>query len=172
MERAWAATIFLLLSVCLNQPAQTQSAQTQSAQTPNEASCLPNPQLTPGRAGNSTAADICNVDSNNPAEEIPVQLKGKVLVRYGIGRYEIGYNIDHLIPPTLGGSNSINNLWPQPLAGLWCWHRKNRLERRLRKLVCSGQLSLQEAQREIATDWISAYKRYIGMPKQTQPAQP
>jgi hypothetical protein len=159
MGRAWAVTIFLFLSIGLSQQSPAQ----------NEASYLPDPQLTPGRAGRATAADICNTDYDNPAEEIPVELKGRVLVRYGIGRYEVGYNIDHLIPPKLGGTNSINNLWPQPLAGLWCWHRKNRLERRLRKLVCSGQLSLEQAQREIATDWISAYKKYIGMPKQTPP---
>ena len=29
-------------------------------------------------------------------------------------------------------------------------------------LVISGKLDLQTAQREIATDWIAAYKKYIG----------
>jgi hypothetical protein len=29
-------------------------------------------------------------------------------------------------------------------------------------LVCAGQLSLDQAQHEIATDWLAAYRRYIG----------
>jgi hypothetical protein len=36
------------------------------------------------------------------------------------------------------------------------------LEDRLHALVVSGKLDLQTAQREIATDWIAAYKKYIG----------
>jgi hypothetical protein len=157
-----AATIFLLLSVCLCQEPLAQ----------DESACLPDAHLTPGRAAVATAADICNPDYDNPEEDIPVELKERVFARYGIGRYEVGYNVDHLIPPKLGGTNSIKNLWPQPLAGVWCWYRKNRLERRLRKLVCSGQLTLAQAQREIATDWVSAYKKYVGMPKDLQPTQP
>jgi hypothetical protein len=66
-----------------------------------------------------------------------------------------------LIPPKLGGSNSLKNLWPQPLAGDWTYQMKNRLERRLRKLACSGALDLRIAQQEIATDWIGAYKKYL-----------
>jgi len=33
------------------------------------------------------------------------------------------------------------------------------LERKLHKLVCAGQLDLGTAQREIASDWIEAYKK-------------
>ena len=35
------------------------------------------------------------------------------------------------------------------------------LERKLHKLVCAGQLDLGTAQREIASDWIEAYKKYV-----------
>ena len=35
------------------------------------------------------------------------------------------------------------------------------LERKLHKLVCADQLDLKTAQREIATDWIEAYKKYV-----------
>jgi len=38
---------------------------------------------------------------------------------------------------------------------------KNALERKLHKLVCVGQLHLKSAQREIASDWIEAYKKYV-----------
>ena len=36
-----------------------------------------------------------------------------------------------------------------------------RFQRKLHKLVCAGQLDLKTAQREIATDWIEAYKKYV-----------
>jgi hypothetical protein len=92
--------------------------------------------------------------------------KRQVFDRYRIDKHEFGYKVDHLIPVRLGGSNSMDNLWPQPLSGEWCWQRKNKLERKLRKMVCLGHLDLKTAQQEIATDWVSAYKKYIGDPGQ------
>jgi hypothetical protein len=38
---------------------------------------------------------------------------------------------------------------------------KDALEDRLREMVCDGTLDLTEAQREIAGDWIGAYKKYF-----------
>jgi hypothetical protein len=32
----------------------------------------------------------------------------------------------------------------------------------LHELVCSGKLSLEEAQKAIATNWIQAYEQYVG----------
>jgi hypothetical protein len=37
---------------------------------------------------------------------------------------------------------------------------KDALERKLHKLVCAGQVDLKTAQREIASNWIEAYKKY------------
>jgi hypothetical protein len=42
-----------------------------------------------------------------------------------------------------------------------------RFQRKLHKLVCAGQLDLKTAQREIASDWIEAYKKYV---RRTPPA--
>jgi hypothetical protein len=58
----------------------------------------------------------------------------------------------------LGGANDIANLWPQPYGGPWGAEAKDRLENRLHRLVCSGELDLAAAQHEIATDWIAAYR--------------
>ena len=63
----------------------------------------------------------------------------------------------HLIPLELGGANSIQNLWPQfylPKPGA---RQKDVVENRLHKSVCSGAMSLAEAQRRIATNWYSEY---------------
>jgi hypothetical protein len=67
-----------------------------------------------------------------------------------------------LIAPGLGGTENIHNLWPEPskTAG-WNALVKDDLEERLHQLVCSGDLDLSTAQRDIATDWIAAYKKYF-----------
>ena len=39
---------------------------------------------------------------------------------------------------------------------------KDALERKLHNLVCAGKLDLKTAQREIASNWIEAYKKYVG----------
>ena len=70
--------------------------------------------------------------------------------------------MDHLIPLSLGGSNSIPNLWPQSYHTTpWNAHVKDVLEVRLHNLVCNGKVDLQTAQHEIATNWIKAYQKYI-----------
>jgi hypothetical protein len=42
---------------------------------------------------------------------------------------------------------------------------KDQLEDHLHELVCQGKVQLTTAQNEIATDWISAYKRYFNTDK-------
>jgi hypothetical protein len=67
-----------------------------------------------------------------------------------------------LIPLSLGGSNSIRNLWPQSTkTSPWNSCVKDALDRKLHNLVCVGQLDLKAAQREIAANWIEAYKKYV-----------
>ena len=128
----------------------------------------PNPRLTPGDALNVTADDLCKPGHAEIEGKTPVQVKRQVFDRYGIRGNLVGYNVDHLIPPELGGSSSIKNIWPQPLAGEWTYHMKNLLERRLLKLVCSGALDLKIAQQEIARDWIGTYKKYVSAPGQVR----
>ena len=38
---------------------------------------------------------------------------------------------------------------------------KDQLERLLPQMVCEGTLSLRTAQRDIASDWVAAYKQYF-----------
>lgn len=72
------------------------------------------------------------------------------------------YEEDHLISLEIGGHPSDpNNLWPQEWAGEWGAHKKDTLENKLHRLICSGQLSLQEAQDAIRTNWIDAYRKFI-----------
>jgi hypothetical protein len=72
------------------------------------------------------------------------------------------YEEDHLISLQLGGHpTDPQNLWPQPYR-IKCGARvKDVLETRLKKMICEGKISLAQAQKEIATNWIAAYKKYI-----------
>jgi hypothetical protein len=57
----------------------------------------------------------------------------------------------------------VANLWPQSFdTQPWNARMKDALENRLHALVCAGRLSLEQAQREIAADWIGAYGRHVG----------
>src|SRR5437899_8179304 len=73
---------------------------------------LPDPKLTPGEATALTKEEVCGTSHTALIDPIPVRVKGQVFARYGISTTgPTSYNIDHLIPMKLGGSNSIKNLW-------------------------------------------------------------
>ena len=73
------------------------------------------------------------------------------------------YELDHLIPLAVGGApRDPANLWPQPYeAGTGGARVKDRLEVRLRDLVCSGELRLRTAQDAVAENWWTAYTTYV-----------
>jgi hypothetical protein len=74
-----------------------------------------------------------------------------------------GCEIDHLNSLELGGSNEQTNLWPEPYHGTdWNAHVKDQLENFLHTHGCSGDIALDQAQKEIATDWIASYKERFG----------
>jgi 5-methylcytosine-specific restriction endonuclease McrA len=68
-----------------------------------------------------------------------------------------GCEIDHLISRELGGDDALENLWPQPYTQHPGAHEKDWLENQLHKEVCNGDITLDEAQKEIKTDWYAAY---------------
>jgi hypothetical protein len=94
---------------------------------------------------------------------VSAEEKRRVYAEYGITSHGAGgYEIDHLIPLELGGTNYIKNLWPQPALPTPGFHEKDILETTLHDRVCAGSLDLQAAQHEIATDWFAAYQRFAG----------
>jgi hypothetical protein len=121
----------------------------------------PDPEITPGVALPISEVQLC--EGGPKPRLIPASVGREVFDRYGIDRPKSGvYELDHLIPPELGGASEPRNFWPQPFsAGEWNAHAKDALEDRLRELVCSHQLSLAAAQREIASDWVAAYKKHF-----------
>jgi hypothetical protein len=70
------------------------------------------------------------------------------------------YEEDHLISLQLGGDpKDPKNLFPQPYEGNNA-RKKDVVETKLKKLVCSGTIKLVDAQKAISTDWVKAYNKY------------
>jgi hypothetical protein len=74
------------------------------------------------------------------------------------------YELDHLVPVSIGGApGDPKNIWPQSRrTEPWNAEIKDTLEDVLHHEVCAGQVPLKEAQDAIRTDWIAAYKKYVG----------
>jgi hypothetical protein len=124
---------------------------------------LPDPKLTPGDTFPNVTADILSQPGyTKSVRDVPESERERVFSEYGVIHHASGeYEVDHLIPLELGGSNDIKNLWPEPYHGAWNAHVKDRLEDKLHSMVADHQIALGEAQKEIAADWITAYKRYV-----------
>jgi hypothetical protein len=124
---------------------------------------VPDSNLTPGAALPVTTDDICVPGYTRVVRDVPSSVKRQAYSEYGIASHQPGeYEVDHLISLELGGSNSIRNLWPQSYrTEPWNARVKDALENELHDRVCSGQLDLATAQREIAGNWIAAYKKYF-----------
>jgi hypothetical protein len=103
---------------------------------------------------------------------VPTSESDAVYARYHVVHVPYAHEVDHLISLELGGSNAIGNLWPEPYAGVWGARTKDVLENRLHDLVCSGMLSLPKAQHLEATDWVAAYRRFVGHPPSAASTHP
>ncbi len=131
---------------------------------------LPNPQLTPGDTLPVTLHEICVNGYAGKTRSVGESLKMQVYRAYGMDKPRTGYcsgphgcEVDHLISLELGGANTFKNLWPQPYDGQHNAHQKDKLENRLHEMICTGKISLQQAQHDIATNWIAAYRQYVGL---------
>lgn len=73
------------------------------------------------------------------------------------------YEEDHFIPLEAGGNpTDPGNLWPQPWDGPHGAHKKDVIETKLKRLVCAKTITLVAAQTAIRTDWVAAYRKYVG----------
>lgn len=114
--------------------------------------------------------NICNKNwstkSIRPSASYTTSLKKKQLIdmKYSDTNTSL-YEEDHLISLELGGHpTDPKNLWPEP------WNipyqntdlgarSKDKVENYLHAQVCSGALTLQEAQKEIITNWVDVYNK-------------
>jgi hypothetical protein len=127
-----------------------------------ESGVLPVRSLTPGATGNANIAALC-AEQALAKPTIPEAVRSAILHDYRMERVpEPEYELDYLITPELGGIADRRNVWPERYdSRVWNAHVKDELERLLAQLVCQGKLDLVTAQRDIAANWIAAYKKYF-----------
>jgi hypothetical protein len=100
---------------------------------------LPDHHCTPGIVATTDAKVVCTPGYTQRVRNVSQRTKNRLYYEYGIRRHSSGqYEIDHLIPLELGGSNSIRNLFAEGAAPRPGFHQKDALENRLHALVCSG----------------------------------
>ena len=124
------------------------------------ANALPDPACTPGAVFPDVTADqVCQSGYSSKVRNVPESVKNKVYAEYGIASHTPGqYEVDHHISLELGGSNDIANLWPEPAEPRPGFHEKDKVENYLHGQVCNGKMSLQDAQYQIATNWMAVYQ--------------
>jgi uncharacterized protein YceK len=120
---------------------------------------LQDPACTPGAIFPDATKDrICQSGYASSVRNVPTSVKNKAYSSYGILQHTTGqYEVDHLISLELGGSNDISNLWPEAASPVPGFHQKDKVENYLHDQVCSGAVSLAQAQSEIATNWLDVY---------------
>ncbi len=123
-------------------------------------SLYPNPTLTPGDVLSVDTSKICVSGYTSTVRDVPLSLKKQVYAEYGVSYPQAtgAYEVDHFIPLEIGGSNDIKNLWLEPASPIPGFHQKDQYENYSHSQVCSGVITIQEAQRRMTTDW---YKYWI-----------
>ncbi len=125
---------------------------------------LPDSACTPGAVfTEATKEQICVPGYTKTVRDVPNSLKDQVFAEYGITSHPTGeYEVDHLIPLELGGSNDIANLWPEAADPKPGFHEKDQVENYLHDQMCAGAIPLRQAQAQIAANWLTVYQQVQG----------
>ena len=135
----------------------------------------PDPVRTPGATNPDITQEnihetICNprwsTKSIRPEAGYTHRLKIEQIGEYGYSDSRLNdYEEDHFIPLELGGNpTDPQNLWPEPFETSIAdggAHAKDKVENYLHAEVCSGSLTLEQAQHEIAEDWYRVYQTSV-----------
>jgi len=127
---------------------------------------LPDPLCTPGEIDPNVTQDnltatVCHsgyTQTVRPPVSYTNSLKKQQIIDYGYRDTAMGdYEEDHFISLELGGSpKDSRNLWPEPHSSP---NEKDKVENYLHLQICSGKLSLLQAQEEITKNWYEIYKK-------------
>jgi hypothetical protein len=125
---------------------------------------LPDSACTPGDIfPNATKDQICTPGYSSSVRSVSDSEKNAAYAEYGIVSHTAGqYEVDHLVSLELGGSNDISNLFPEAASPTPGFHEKDAVENYLHDQMCSGAVTLADAQREIATNWLAVYAQMRG----------
>lgn len=132
---------------------------------------LPDPRLTPGAINPQVSQSnihqtVCVrgfTKTIRPPAYYTNGLKKTQIAQYGYADTNPrDYEEDHLIALSIGGNpTDPRNLWPQPRNAQWGADQKDDLEFVLYKMVCHEEISLADAQRAMAGNWVRAYQMYV-----------
>jgi hypothetical protein len=169
-------TSILLLAGCARHLAPARAPAADIAASNGKAgpqALYPNPAVTPGVTNQGvTQANIHQTicvsgwtATIRPPASYTNQLKIEGIAEYGFSDTNPkDYEEDHFIPLELGGNPADRkNLWPEPYntavnGQRMGAHEKDKVENLLKRQVCAGTITLQQAQAQIQGDW---YKIYI-----------
>lgn len=138
---------------------------------------LPDDDVTPGKVRALSHKTICETKWGRDQRSVTAAMKRQVFANYnlkgnadasqGCRKQKNGrrYEVDHRVPRCAGGADAVSNLWPQCYSGRWNATLKDRLEVRVCKDICSGDLTPEEAHEIFLGDWHEGYRRYFGNPK-------
>jgi len=122
---------------------------------------LPDAACTPGAVfANAAPSDICVPGYTKGVRSVSTKLRKQVYAAYDTtyppptGTYEL----DHLIPLALGGSNDAANLFPEARDPAPGFKEKDVVEVYLYEEMCAGRVSLAAAQAQIAQNWLAVYQ--------------
>jgi hypothetical protein len=174
-----AAVAILLCLALLGPAACGPSGSQQQATTDTQATTqaavgtppiFPNAQLHPGTANPDVTQ--YNIDSTicksgftktiRPPASYTNKLEQQQIRDEGLPGSPQDYEEDHLISLELGGApKDEKNLWPEPYENRGAKfatlgtgsESKDKVENETKRLICSGKMSLSEAQERIASDW-------------------
>ena len=129
---------------------------------------VPDRRCSPGAyASKLTQKVVCADDfTTKDYRAVSDATKRAVELAYGMKpkRYGSALEIDHIVSLELGGSNDIANLFPERRSPAPGYRVKDKLENRLHRLVCDEHvMTLRQAQRAIAKDWRTLYKRVFDL---------
>jgi hypothetical protein len=155
------ACAVLVLSVAVagcaapgNAPA-TVTAPLVATSAPLVAGSFPNVH-TPGEVAVTDVRQVC--PSTQAARRVTARTLRTVAGWYGVALdLPPGFEWDHRLPHSLGGSDGPANIWPQPPdvpnPRGFILNRKDRIEANAHRDVCAGRMTLAAAQRMFLGDW-------------------
>jgi hypothetical protein len=122
----------------------------------------PNRTFTPGKV----VAD-CTYPRDPKQRDVTAQTRFLVMQAYGYhGPTDLQHvGLDHLVPFSLCGANSADNLWPEVADGVkqstYIHNRKDQLEDAIASKVRYHRMTLAEGQAVFQGDWRAAWCHYV-----------
>lgn len=110
--------------------------------------------ITPGKILTTSVATVCKPGyTQTVRHSISRTERALELKLYGYPVGTTGLVIDHRIPLEEGGADVRENRWPQPYAESV---KKDKIENAVHARVCSGKMTIKEAQKRFMKDWTTA----------------